>query len=61
MQRHHIETPLDLCSVSISDQNLDSVDEEDLKKFTNVAYVNAAENILPFSKNWFRLFRSFQV
>nr|CAB3267811.1 X-ray radiation resistance-associated protein 1 [Phallusia mammillata] len=48
MQRHHVENPLDLCSVNVTDNNLDQVNSDDLIQFTNVAYVNAAENILPF-------------
>ncbi|XP_078490214.1 X-ray radiation resistance-associated protein 1 [Ciona intestinalis] len=46
--RHHVESPLDLCSINVSDRELDNVNEEDFKEFVNVAYLNAAENLLPF-------------
>uniref|UniRef100_F6QR18 X-ray radiation resistance-associated protein 1 n=1 Tax=Ciona intestinalis TaxID=7719 RepID=F6QR18_CIOIN len=46
--RHHVESPLDLCSINVSDRELDNVIEEDFKEFVNVAYLNAAENLLPF-------------
>uniref|UniRef100_H2YHN9 X-ray radiation resistance-associated protein 1 n=1 Tax=Ciona savignyi TaxID=51511 RepID=H2YHN9_CIOSA len=48
LQRHHVESPLDLCSVNVSDRELESVAEDDFKEFLNVAYINAAENLLPF-------------
>lgn len=48
MQKHHVDDPLDLCSVDIADQKLNHIENDQFYKFTNVAYVNAAENFLPF-------------
>ena len=45
-----IEDPSHLCSVNISGQNLTDAKHDDFIMFDNVAYVNAAENILPFGK-----------
>jgi hypothetical protein len=45
-----VEDPTDLCSVNISGQNLSEAKEQDFRLFDNVAYINAAENILPLSK-----------
>lgn len=45
-----VEDPSDLCSVNISGQEMSEVKEDDLALFDNVAYVNAAENFLPFGK-----------
>lgn len=41
-----VEDPSDLCSVKIDGQDLTDVKEEDFQLFDNVAYVNAAENLL---------------
>ena len=43
-----VEDPSDLCSLNISGQGFTDVKHEDLPLFDNVAYVNAAENYLPF-------------
>ena len=45
-----VEDPAHLCSVNISGQNLTDAKHDDFALFDNVAYVNAAENILPFGK-----------
>lgn len=45
-----VEDPSDLCSVNISGQEMSEVKEDDLALFDNVAYVNAAENYLPFGE-----------
>ena len=45
-----VEDPADLCSVNVSGQGLSDVKEEDFCLFDNVAYVNVAENVLPFGK-----------
>ncbi|XP_038145007.1 X-ray radiation resistance-associated protein 1 [Cyprinodon tularosa] len=46
LRLHHIDEPSQLCSVVISDQKLNSVEPEELKAFTNVAYINASDNFL---------------
>ncbi|ESP05046.1 hypothetical protein LOTGIDRAFT_230081, partial [Lottia gigantea] len=51
-----VEDPSDLCSVNISGQGFTEVKEDDLVLFDNVAYVNAAENYLPFEA-----FRGFPI
>nr|XP_022287824.1 X-ray radiation resistance-associated protein 1-like [Crassostrea virginica] len=51
-----VEDPSDLCSVNISGQEMSEVKEDDLALFDNVAYVNAAENFLPFEA-----FRGFPI
>ncbi|XP_059502955.1 X-ray radiation resistance-associated protein 1 [Stegostoma tigrinum] len=51
---HCVDNYSDLCTVNISDQNLHSVKQEDLKLFDSVVYVNAAENHLPLEP--FKLF-----
>ena len=43
-----IDDPSDLCSLNISGLGFTDVKQEDLALFDNVAYVNAAENFLPF-------------
>lgn len=43
-----VEDPSDLCSVNIAGQEMSEVKEDDLALFDSVAYVNAAENYLPF-------------
>uniref|UniRef100_UPI00398F0222 X-ray radiation resistance-associated protein 1 isoform X1 n=2 Tax=Pristiophorus japonicus TaxID=55135 RepID=UPI00398F0222 len=48
MQLHCVDNQSDLCVVNISDQDLDSVIEEDFKLFDSVAYIHAAANHLPF-------------
>ncbi|XP_076802825.1 X-ray radiation resistance-associated protein 1-like [Clavelina lepadiformis] len=48
LKHHHVDSALDLCSVNVSDQNLEDVNEEEFKDFINVAYINASENLLPF-------------
>lgn len=45
-----VEDPADLCSVNIAGKELNEVKEEDFALFDNVAYVNAAENYLPFGE-----------
>ena len=45
-----VEDPADLCSININGQEFTDVKEDDFKLFDNVAYVNAAENYLPFGK-----------
>ena len=50
MQKHHVNNPLDLCSVNVADSKLNFIKKEELLKFKNVAYVNAAENLLPLRK-----------
>lgn len=45
-----VEDPVDLCSVNIAGKELSEFKEEDFQLFDNVAYVNAAENYLPFGK-----------
>lgn len=48
MWHHQVSSAADLCSLNITGRGLDEVREEDFTLFKNVAYVNAAENILPF-------------
>jgi len=48
MWHHQVSSAADLCSLNIPGKGLDEVREEDFALFKNVAYVNAAENILPF-------------
>ena len=49
-----VDDPSDLCSINISAQGFTDVKHEDLTLFDNVAYINAAENYLPFGKFvWF--------
>ncbi|KAK6194382.1 hypothetical protein SNE40_000023 [Patella caerulea] len=43
-----VDDPSDLCSINISGKEFVEVEEDDLTAFDNVAYVNAAENYLPF-------------
>ncbi|KAM3600904.1 uncharacterized protein V6R79_004375 [Siganus canaliculatus] len=47
LRLHCVDEPSELCSVDISEQNLNVVKPEDLKEFKNVAYVNAFINSLP--------------
>ncbi|TSL04232.1 X-ray radiation resistance-associated protein 1 [Bagarius yarrelli] len=47
MSLHCVDGPSDLCSVDISERNLESVTQEGLEEFDNVAYINASDNILP--------------
>ncbi|XP_039254178.2 X-ray radiation resistance-associated protein 1-like [Styela clava] len=52
LRHHHVDSINDLCSVNISDCDLEFDETSDFSKFKNVAYVNAAENLLtvrPFS------------
>ncbi|XP_021372100.1 X-ray radiation resistance-associated protein 1-like [Mizuhopecten yessoensis] len=51
-----VEDPVDLCSVNIAGKELTEYKEEDFQLFDNVAYVNAAENYLPFEA-----FRGFPI
>lgn len=51
-----VEDPSDLCSVNIAGQEMSEVKEDDLALFDSVAYVNAAENYLPFEA-----FRGFPI
>ncbi|XP_047463264.1 X-ray radiation resistance-associated protein 1 [Mugil cephalus] len=46
LQLHCVDKPSELCSVNISEQKLNSVKPEDLKKFDNVAYIDASINYL---------------
>ncbi|XP_026228478.1 X-ray radiation resistance-associated protein 1 isoform X2 [Anabas testudineus] len=46
LQLHCVDKPSELCSVDISEQNLNSVKPEDLKMFDNVAYIDACINCL---------------
>lgn len=48
MWHHQVASAADLCSLNVAGRGLDEVREEDFTLFKNVAYVNAAENILPF-------------
>ncbi|XP_030294882.1 X-ray radiation resistance-associated protein 1 isoform X2 [Sparus aurata] len=43
---HHVDKPVELCSVDISDRKLNAVKLEDLKVFYNVAYIDASINSL---------------
>lgn len=52
LKHHHVDSANDLCSVNISDCDLEFDETANFSKFKNVAYVNAAENLLtvrPFS------------
>ena len=42
-----VEDPTDLCSVNINGLGISRIRPEDFQLFDNVAYVNAADNILP--------------
>nr|XP_046267307.1 X-ray radiation resistance-associated protein 1 [Scatophagus argus] len=46
LRLHCVDKPSDLCSVDISEQQLNSVKPENLKVFENVAYINASINYL---------------
>ncbi|XP_076025159.1 X-ray radiation resistance-associated protein 1 [Genypterus blacodes] len=46
MQLHFVDKPSELCSVDISEQQLNSVKAEDLNEFDNVAYIKASVNLL---------------
>ncbi|XP_073335724.1 X-ray radiation resistance-associated protein 1 [Pagrus major] len=46
LRLHHLDKPLELCSVDISEQKLNAVKLEDLKGFDNVAYIDASINSL---------------
>lgn len=46
LEHHHVESPLDLCSVNVSDCGLEHALDVSFAAFQNVAYVNAAENLL---------------
>lgn len=41
-----MDDPADLCTVNISGQGLIDCREEDFSLFENVAFINAAENLL---------------
>ncbi|RXM94039.1 X-ray radiation resistance-associated protein 1 [Acipenser ruthenus] len=56
MKLHYVEDASDLCSVDISDKNLELAKEEDFEMFDNVAYINAAGNLLTFEP-----FRKFPI
>lgn len=45
--KYHFDNPTELCSVDIAGLGLDAVDTKELSSFTNVAYINAADNNLP--------------
>ncbi|KAM9388375.1 X-ray radiation resistance-associated protein 1 [Phaethornis superciliosus] len=59
MKHHCLKNPSDLCWVNVSHQNLISAKEEDFEKFDCVAFVNAAENLLPLEP--FRKFPGLRV
>ncbi|KAI3373603.1 hypothetical protein L3Q82_022197 [Scortum barcoo] len=46
LQLHCVDKPSELCSLDISEQELNSVKPEDLKVFDNVAYIDASVNSL---------------
>ncbi|XP_034462424.1 X-ray radiation resistance-associated protein 1 isoform X2 [Hippoglossus hippoglossus] len=46
LRLHCVEKPSELCTVHISEQELDSVKPEDLKMFDSVAYIDASVNLL---------------
>ncbi|XP_076606914.1 X-ray radiation resistance-associated protein 1 isoform X2 [Chaetodon auriga] len=46
LQLHCVDEPSELCSVDVSEQNLDSVKPEDLKAFDGVVYIDASVNSL---------------
>ncbi|KAF7666314.1 hypothetical protein LDENG_00109980 [Lucifuga dentata] len=46
MRLHCVDKPSELCSVDISEQQLNSVKHEDFKEFDNVAYISASVNLL---------------
>ncbi|XP_014852014.1 PREDICTED: X-ray radiation resistance-associated protein 1 [Poecilia mexicana] len=46
LQLHSVHKPSHLCSLNISEQNLTSVEPEELRDFVNVAYVDASDNFL---------------
>nr|XP_019941635.1 PREDICTED: X-ray radiation resistance-associated protein 1 [Paralichthys olivaceus] len=46
LRLHCVDKPSELCTVHISEQELDSVKPEDLKMFDNVAYIDASVNLL---------------
>ncbi|XP_040907987.1 X-ray radiation resistance-associated protein 1 [Toxotes jaculatrix] len=46
LRLHCVDKPSELCSVDISEQELNSVKPEDLKVFDNVAYIDASINSL---------------
>ena len=50
MKHCSVSDPCDLCSVNISGQQLNDVKEDDFLLFDNVAYMNAAENLLSVGK-----------
>ncbi|MGH0175400.1 UNVERIFIED_CONTAM: hypothetical protein FKN15_070929 [Acipenser sinensis] len=56
MKLHYVEDASDLCSVDINDKNLELAKEEDFEMFDNVAYINAAGNLLTFEP-----FRKFPI
>ncbi|XP_042354596.1 X-ray radiation resistance-associated protein 1 isoform X2 [Plectropomus leopardus] len=46
LQLHCVDKPSELCTVDISEQKLNSVKQEELKVFDNVAYIDASINSL---------------
>ncbi|XP_041088914.1 X-ray radiation resistance-associated protein 1 isoform X2 [Polyodon spathula] len=56
MKLHYVEDASDLCSVDISHRKLELAKEEDFEMFDNVAYINAAGNLLTFEP-----FRKFPI
>ncbi|XP_028277989.1 X-ray radiation resistance-associated protein 1 [Parambassis ranga] len=46
LRLHCVDEPSELCSVNISEQNLNSVKPEDLKEFNSVAFIDASINSL---------------
>ncbi|CAB1413747.1 unnamed protein product [Pleuronectes platessa] len=46
LRLHCVDKPSELCTVHISEQELDSVTPEDLKMFDSVAYIDASVNLL---------------
>lgn len=49
MKKFHVDDPSDLCSITISGQELREVNEKDFLLFDNVVHVDAGDNHLPFS------------
>ncbi|XP_024121887.1 X-ray radiation resistance-associated protein 1 [Oryzias melastigma] len=52
LQLHHVDDPSQICFVDISERKLNSVNPEDFRVFTNIAYIDASINSLslgPFS------------
>uniref|UniRef100_UPI0037E99803 X-ray radiation resistance-associated protein 1 n=1 Tax=Semicossyphus pulcher TaxID=241346 RepID=UPI0037E99803 len=46
LQLHCVDKPCELCSVDVSERKLNSVKQDDLEEFVNVAYIDASINSL---------------